>query len=196
MPVLKKNSMMPNYIFLKKINLLMIFLCLSSITMAKTVDIKSTHAYLENDTYYIDTVFDFKLTSEAHEALMHGIPLEIHTHFQLRQERKWFWDKTVSEKIIKFKLEHMPLTNNFITININTGLRNSYSDLDTALKYINTISRIKLFEQGLLHEGNNYFARIKMFLDIASLPPPLRPQAYFSSKWDMSSEWFEWEVLQ
>jgi hypothetical protein len=181
---------------LKMFSLALILLLMCNTSYAKTVNIKSTHAYTEDEIYFLDTEFDFKLTEEANEALLHGIPLEIHIHFQLRLKRKWLWDRTVSEKIIIFKLEHMPLTNKFLTIDINTGLRNSYINLDSALSHINTISKMKLFDHNLLDKEKNYIARIKTFLDIGSLPTPLRPQAYFSPDWDIASEWFEWEVLQ
>ena len=196
MPVLKRNNIMLNTVQILKTALVIILLCLSNFSFAKSVDIKFTHTYTENEIYFLDAVFDFKLTEEANEALLHGIPLQIHTKFQLRLKRNWLWDKTISEKVVVVKLEHMPLTNNFLTININTGLRNSYSNLEAALNHINTISGLELFDQALLQVENSYIARIKTYLDIGSLPPPLRPQAYFSSEWDLSSEWFEWNVTQ
>jgi hypothetical protein len=197
MLALKKNNLM--YILLKtlkKISLLFLLSCICNLTYAKSINIKSTHAYTENTTYYLDTQFNFKLTEEADKALRHGIALEIHTDFQLRLKRKWLWNKTIIEKKIIYKLEHRPLTNNFLTINLNTGLRNSYNNLDAALNDINTVSKMKLFDQNILQKDKHYRARIKIFLDTGSLPPPLRPQAYFSSKWDMSSKWFEWEVIR
>ena len=196
MLVLKKNNTMLNFNVIKKTVFFLITLTISSATIAKTIDIKSTHAYTENNAYFIDSVFDFKLTDEANKALLHGIPLEIHTYFQLRLKRKWLWDKTVSEKVVIFKLEHMPLTNNFLTININTGLRSSYSNLDAALNQINTTTAMKLFDHDLLSKDKNYVARIKTFLDISSLPTPLLPQAYFSSEWEIASEWHEWKIAQ
>jgi len=54
---------------------------------------------------------------------------------------------------------------------------------------------MKLFDVDILNENEQYIARIKTFLDIGSLPSPMRPQAYFYPDWDMSSEWFEWEVI-
>ncbi len=181
---------------IKPISLLFIFACICNLAYAKTINIKSTHAYTEESTYYLDTLFDFNLTEEADKALHHGISLEIHTHFQLRLKRKWLWDKTISEKTIVYRLEHKPLTKNFLTTNLNTGLRNSYSNLDAALSYINSVSRMELFDQSMLLKDKNYIARIRIFLDIGALPSPMRPQAYFSSNWDMSSKWYEWEVIQ
>ncbi len=194
MLVLKKNNLM--LISLKKLSFLFILLSFWNLACAKTINIKSTQAYIENSSYYLDTLFDFELTEEAAKALHHGIPLEIHTHFQLRLKREWLWDKTVIEKKVIYRLEHKPLTKNFLTINLNTGLRNSYNNLNAALNQINSISKMKIFDQGILHKDKNYIARIKTYLDISALPSPMRPQAYFSSNWDMSSRWYEWEVKQ
>lgn len=187
---------MLSFMSIKRTMLLVIFLCLPNIVTSKTIDIKSTHGYTENETYFVDAELDFKLTDEANEALLHGIPLEIHTHFQLRHKRKWLWDKTVNEEVIIIKLEHLPLTNNYLTISINTGIKNSYSNLDAALNHINTITKLKLFDYDLLSKEKNYIVRVKTFLDISSLPTPLLPQAYFSSEWDMSSKWLEWDIMQ
>jgi uncharacterized protein DUF4390 len=195
MHALKRNNTMSFFKIIKTYSIVLL-LSISSLTFAKNIDIKSTHAYKENSIYYIDTLYEIKLTEEADKALHHGIPLEIHTLFQLRLKRKWLWDKTVSDKKIIYKLEHRPLTNNFLVINLNTGLRHSYLSLDAALLHINTISKMKLFDQNILDPNKTYVARIKTFLDTNSLPPPLRPQAYFSKKWDVSSEWFEWNVKQ
>ncbi len=194
MLALRKNKAM--FILIKPVNLIFIFIFISNLAYAKTINIKSTHAYTENTIYYLDTLFDFRLTEEADKALHHGIPLEIHTHFQLRLKREWLWDKTISEKEIIYKLEHRPLTKSFLTINLNTGIRNSYSNLDAALSYINSVSKMELFDQSMLLKDKNYIARIRTFLDIGALPSPMRPQAYFSSNWDMSSDWHEWNVIQ
>lgn len=177
-------------------SLLLISLCISHAGFANTTQFKSTHIYLENNTYYLDAAYDFELTEEAYKALRHGISFEIHTHFQLCMKRKWLWDKLITEKMLVYKLEHKPLTENFLTINLTTGLRHSYDSLDAALNHIKQISKLSLFDQALLSESKTYVARIRAFLDIESLPPPMRPQAYFSSNWDIASEWYRWELVR
>jgi len=184
------------FILFKIVSLIFTLACITNSAYANTINIKSTHAYTEEKSYYLDALFDFALTEEANKALRHGISLEIHTHFQLRINREWLWDKTISEKIIIYKLEHKPLTGNFLTINLKTGLRRSYNNLDAALSHISLISKMELFKQSILHKDKNYVARIRTFLDIESLPSPMRLQAYFSQSWDMSSEWYEWKVIQ
>ncbi|HIF50959.1 MAG TPA: DUF4390 domain-containing protein [Thiotrichaceae bacterium] len=179
---------------LRTVSLIFILSCIAHLAYAKTINIKSTATYTENTTYYLDALFDYGLTEEAEKALLHGITLEIHTLFQLRLKREWLWNKTISEKIIIYTIEHKPLTKNFMIIDLKTGIRNSYSNLNAALNHINLLSKIELFDINVLNKNKNYIARIKTFLDIGSLPPPMRPQAYFYSNWDMSSEWLEWEI--
>ena len=170
--------------------------CVNNSAYANNVNIKSTHSYTMGEAYYLNASFDFNLTEEAYNALRNGIPLEIHTHFQLRLKRKWLWDKTISEKKIIYLLEHKPLTESYLIINLKTGLRYSYNNLDAALRHISSISKMKLFDRNFLHEDKKYVARIRTFLDIGSLPSPMRPQAYLSPGWDISSEWYEWKVIQ
>ncbi|GJM05091.1 MAG: hypothetical protein DHS20C09_10820 [marine bacterium B5-7] len=176
-----------------KISTLFMLLFINYSCLANTTKINTAHVYVENNTYYLDASYDFELSDEAYKALRHGISFEIHAHFQLRLKRAWLWDETISEKTLLYKLEHKPLTENFLTIDLLTGLRHSYDNLDAALNHIKTISKVALFDQDLLIENKTYIARIRAYLDIESLPPPMRPQAYFSPNWDLSSEWYEWE---
>ena len=53
---------------------------------------------------------------------------------------------------------------------------------------------MKLFDKNRLKNNKKYIARIRLYLDIDSLPSPLRPRAYFSSDWNISSQWYKWEI--
>ena len=178
------------------ITILAVFLCLPVSGQANSIDLKSSHTYSEDNTCYLDALFDFTLTEEVLKALNHGIPLEIHTLFQLRLKRKWYWDKTVSEIKLSHRLEHQPLTEDYLTIDLKTGQRRSYDNLDAALNNISTISKLVLFNKSLLQQDDYYIGRIRTYLDLDSLPSPMRPQVYFSSKWDIDSKWHEWKIIQ
>ncbi len=172
---------------------LFILICIQFPCLAATnVNIKQAQTYIENNTYYLNAAYDFELSAEAYKALRQGITFEIHVHFQLRIKRDWLWDKIIIEKTFIHKLAHKPLTENFLTIDLTTGLRHSYNNLDAALNHIKKISKMMLFNQALLVDNKTYIARIRAFLDIESLPPPMRPQAYFSADWVLASAWHEW----
>ena len=177
-------------------SIILILSCINYSSIANTGKTNSIRIYLDKNTYYLDALCDVELSEEAYRALRHGVSLEIHIHFQLRSKRYWVWDKKISEKILLYKLEHKPLTENFLTTDLLTGLRHSYDNLDAALNHIKTISKMSLFNQDHLIKDEIYIARIRAYLDIESLPPPMRPQAYFSSNWELTNEWYKWELMR
>ena len=59
---------------------------------------------------------------------------------------------------------------------------------------IDNVSKLRLFDKNKLQNNIKYLARIRLYLDIDSLPSPLRPRAYFSSDWNISSQWYRWEI--
>ena len=161
---------------------------------ADGVNINSAVTYIDNNTYYLDVSSELTLTEESYRALRQGISFEIHTDFQLLKKRKWLWNKTVFGKKLIHKLEHKPLTENFLITNLNTGIVNYYKNLDAAVNAICNISKMKLFDKNKLQKNIKYLAKIRLYLDIDSLPSPLRPRAYFSSDWNISSQWYRWEI--
>ncbi|MCG8380091.1 MAG: DUF4390 domain-containing protein [Proteobacteria bacterium] len=174
--------------------LFIVYSCLYQHVYAKTINFNFTNAYIDNGVYYVDIDYDIGLTEEAIKALQHGISLEIHTQIQLIQKRKWIWDKKINETILIYRLEHQPLTEDYLVIELKTGKRHSYDRLEAALNYISSISEIPLFKENLLQADANYSARIRTYLDLESLPSPMRPQAYFSPSWDISSKWHVWNI--
>ena len=180
----------------KKINLIFIVLTVyvNQFVYADGVNINSTITYIDNNIYYLDSSSELTLTDESYRALRQGISFEIHTDFQLLKKRKWLWDKIVFRKKLIYKLEHKPLTENFLVTNLNTEIVNYYKNLDAAINAICNISKMKLFDKNKLKKNIKYIARVRLYLDIDSLPSPLRPRAYFSSDWNISSQWYRWEI--
>ncbi|MAS82899.1 MAG: hypothetical protein CMF45_09445 [Legionellales bacterium] len=177
-------------------SIILILSCINYSSIANTAKTDSIRIYLDKNTYYLDALCDIELSEEAYRALRHGVSLEIHIHFQLRSKRYWVWDKIISEKILLYKLEHKPLTENFLATDLSNGLRHSYDNLEAALNHIKTISKMSLFNQDHLIEDKVYIARIRAYLDIESLPSPMRPQAYFSSDWKLSNKWYSWKLIR
>ncbi len=181
---------------IKKIELIFIILAVyvNQFVYADGVNINSSITYIDNNTYYLDASSELNLTEESYRALRQGISFEIHTNFQLLKKRKWLWNKIIFKKKLIYRLEHKPLTENFLVTNLNTGIVNYYKNLDAAVNAICNISKMKLFNKNMLQKNIKYLARIRLYLDIDSLPSPLRPRAYFSSDWNISSQWYRWEI--
>ncbi len=162
---------------------------------ANTIEIDSRQTYRHNDSYYLDAKFNIQLTDKALKALQNGIILDIHIQFQLELERPWLWNQQINAITLMYRIKHQPLTEDYLIIDLNRGLQYFHANLENALNQISTISKLYLFDKNHLQQGDHYIARLRAFVDLESLPPPMRPQAYFSPAWDIKSEWSEWRIM-
>ncbi len=181
---------------IKKINMVIVtivILLIAQLCYAKNINIKSSNIYNDNNILYLDSYSEILLTKEAYNALLHGISFQIHADFELFTKNHWLFKNIIANKKLKYKLEHKPLTENFLITDLSTGIKSYYKNVDHALKSISNINKMKLLNKNKLDKKKNYIARIKFYLSIDSLPSPMRPRAYFSSDWNISSNWYEWE---
>jgi len=178
----------------KLINIIIAMLVLSELCFAENINIKSTEIYSDKNILYLNVNSEIFFTKEARKALLQGISFEMHADFELRTKLKWLFKKNVLKKKISYKLEHKPLTDIYLVTNLVTGTISYYKNLESTLNFISKINKMKLLNKNKLNENIDYMARIRFYIDIDSLPSPMRPRAYFSSDWNISSNWYEWEI--
>lgn len=146
--------------------------------------------------YNLSTNIQFHFSKEALKALEHGIALQTDIEAQARQDRKWFWDKTIRQIVLSQKLEHHPLSNQYLVTDLNTGIKRHFKSLQHALEFMGTISNYPFFELTALKQGKTYTVQVRARLNTESLPTPLRLSAYIVADWQLSSPWFKWSITQ
>ncbi len=158
--------------------------------------IKSVETELKEGVYLVSAHIDYRFSNEALLALKNGVPLLILMDFEVVRSRSWWWDKTLAELEQGYLLLYHALSEQFIIYNLNSGTQDSYSSLDTALATLGHVHKLPLIDAKLLKKGGRYLVRLRTFLDIESLPAPMRPMAYLSSDWSLDSDWVEWPLTQ
>lgn len=171
--------------------LLYIQLHQSAVAQISMIDLQST---LKENAYYVSAKFSIEFNDEILEALEHGIPLTFNTELQAKAKRKWLPDYSVAQTTISHHLQYQPLTEDFLTINLKTGVRKFYDSLTGALSNISQLNNHKLVDSHLLVNDLEYNGLIRIYLDRDKLPSPMRPQAYFSDKWQLETEWYKWQI--
>lgn len=175
---------------------LILMMSISFECLAITIKLSSFDSYEKDNDYLLDATFALELSEEVLKALKHGIPLQINTDVEVRMIRDWYPDKTIQSINYIYQLTHQPLTEDYLTVNLKTGLRAYYDSLSAALMNIGQFSNIKLVSKKNLSTKNQFKGRIRMYLDLDSLPAPMRPQVYFSDSWDIDSDWHEWLIKE
>ncbi|MBI4005141.1 MAG: DUF4390 domain-containing protein [Gammaproteobacteria bacterium] len=160
----------------------------------KGIEIDYLTGVVNGDVYTIDAYILYDFGTEVREALDHGVALQIDTEFRVIQRRQWIWDKTIASKVLSYRLEHHPLSGHYLVTNLIEGSRRQFQRLEAALKFLGTIKDYPLVARELLLPDNIYIALIRARLNIRTLPAPLRPLVYVSSKWRLASPWQEWII--
>lgn len=180
--------------------LLVALLCLLASGMlapkshAEGFKVLSAETNLKEHVFHLNAKMDLKFSDDALEALRSGVPLIILINIEVQQDRSWWWDKTVAKLEQGYLLLYHALSEKYIIHNLNSGAQVNYISLNTALHSLSNIYDFPLIDKNLLDEDDDYYVRLRTYLDIESLPAPMRPIAYISSQWQLESDWFSWPL--
>jgi len=156
--------------------------------------IRSVETLLEDNVYLLNARIDYQFSEEAVRALQSGIPLIILSDIEVDEKRDWWWDKTIAELNQGYLLIYHALTEKYIVSNLNSGAQDDYNSLAATIQALGHIERLPLLDTTLVKSDKEYEVLIRVYLDIESLPAPMRPLAYVSSDWQLESEWYTWPL--
>lgn len=141
-----------------------------------------------NGRVYVTYRQRMKLSPEAQEALVHGVPLTLETEIILRDVRK---QTRVSKHRTRHEIRYLPLSEHYQlsaaadeTVKTFPRLRHALAALDRA-----ELS----FDTGALPAGE-YELLVRSYLDKKVMPPPMRLPVLFSSNWNHESDWTSWPL--
>lgn len=153
-----------------------------------------TGAMIEN-TYMINANIDYQFSAEAEKALVHGVPLQFDTRIKIKKHRRWLWDITISAVLLKYKLQYHPLSGYYLVTDMYSSERQQFRNLDDATGFLGKLKNYPLTSRNTLGaDTGEYYGVINVKLDIQSLPAPLRPLAYLSPQWRLSSPTYAWGI--
>ena len=161
---------------------------------AEGITIEYANGRMKDSFYQVDASINYELSETVLEALAHGIALRFDITVEIERERKWVWDKNLSNAILSYTLEYLPLTNSYLVINMITGERIQLQDLNEALRVLGKIENFPVISETELDPTQSYNCFIQSELRIRTLPLPLQPLALISPSWKLSSQWYEWTI--
>ena len=150
--------------------------------------------YLADGVYHLDARIAYRLSDEALEALHRGVPLTLVLDIEVWRKRKYWLNVKVAELEQRYELSYHALSDQYIAVNLNTGIRSNFTSLATALTELGTVSELPVLDRQVLDPNENYAVRIRARLDLDALPTPLRVMAYVWPAWHLSSDWYQWPL--
>lgn len=147
----------------------------------------------EDNRIFLDAQITYQLNHTAIEALENGVPLTFVTHIQMRAANAWLWQKDVADYRLRSTLRYRPLSGLY-EVRSGGGDKQVFATRASALRYMGRIHDMAIVKRSRLNPDKEYLVRLDSYLDIESLPLPMRPMAYLSSDWDIKAEPWEWRL--
>ncbi|MFZ2406765.1 MAG: DUF4390 domain-containing protein [Methylobacter sp.] len=160
------------------------------------VRVKNAGIMLQDDSYVLSADIDYRLSARAKEALQNGVPLYWDIHIKTLQHRDYFWDSTLANTGLRYRIQYHALLNMYRVRNEDDGELYNFSTLSAALDSMATIRDFRVMDKAFYVPGKRYAVGIKVTLDRDALPLPLRPIAYTNPQWYLSSDWTLWPLTR
>lgn len=175
---------------------LIIACALSMPARAGSITIDSAESEVVNQMYVVNADVAFTFSDDAIEAIRSGIALYIDVDFRISRERRFLWDPDILTLSRRYQIERHALTDRYIITDLVTEDRRTHDSLEAAVLDLGRVRGIPLAEEALLDDTSEYRIELRARLDLESLPAPLRPLAYISPSWRMSSGWYQWKITR
>lgn len=157
-------------------------------------EVRSASVELKEDIYFLTAWIEYRLSTEARDALLSGLPLTIRVEVELLA-RRGFWVDTEQASLQQlYRLDFHALTERYIVTNLNSGDQTSFPTLFSALNFIGRIDDLPLIDRALLDPDRRHDIRVRAVLDTERLPGPLRLLAFWRRDWSLGSEWYRWPL--
>jgi hypothetical protein len=157
-------------------------------------EVRSASVELEGGVYLLTARVEFRLSTEARDALQAGVPLNIRLDVEVLHNRRFWFNNTVASLRQRFQLEYHALSERFIVVNVNSGQQESFGSLFGALNFLGRVDKLPLLDASLLEDSRDYRFRMRAFLDQEKFPGPLRLLAFWRRDWSLASDWYQWPL--
>ena len=172
-----------------------LLLALISSAMAKEpFRVEQVQTRLGDGVYYLNASIDHQFSDEALEALDNGVPLTLVTHIQVRRAKSWLWEDSLLDLQLRHAIRYKPLSDRYEVYRLPGDRGRAFETREAAIRALGTLSDLPLLNQDKLEPDQEYEVQIQIALDIEELPLPLRPQAYLTRAWKLSSKWSKWPL--
>ncbi len=144
------------------------------------------------DDWVLNAAVNVQLNRTQEEGLKKGIPLNFVTEAKLQRMRTWWFNEDIAVASRIGRLNYSPLTRRY-QLETADGFK-AYDTLSEALAELGRIENWAIASSKAIKGGNAYLAALRMRLDVGQLSKPLQINALASGKWEVESDWYEWEV--
>lgn len=160
--------------------------------------VREVDARFVKDALIISTTLDMALSARTEEALNKGIPLDVVIDFALVEHRRFIWDRVVTDRTLHRRIQYHALSGQYLVSSADMDVDEfaRFPTAQAALAYTGALNQLEipLPKKKGINPKLPYWLKLRVQLDIATLPSPLRPLAYVTPSWHHNTGWIRQEV--
>jgi len=153
-------------------------------------EVRSAASKLEDDRYQLSARIDYDFGAEVLEALDNGVPLTLRLEIEVQRLRRWWANQTIIRHELRHQLTYHAFSDQYLLRNLNSGELTIHPTLNQALLALGSLDEFTLLDAERVQTDEEYQVQLRTSLDIEALPAPLRPVAYVTPAWRLSSAWY------
>ncbi len=173
---------------------IMLCLCYAVCCAASELQIVQAKLHDTDGMLRLQATIHHSLSNEAIQSLLHGIELRFHSALRIRQQRNWWWDKTLLHHPMQRHLTYHPLSKRYIVRTGRGRQLGSFTQLEQALQRLGELETDIAPPTPILAADNRYYATLDSRLDIHSLPAAMQIVAHLSTTWQLRSGTYQWSL--
>ncbi|MEX1200034.1 MAG: DUF4390 domain-containing protein [Methylophaga sp.] len=179
----------------KRLMQLLCWLALPMTAQAAQFTIDQAQVYQVGNGYTLNATIRYPLTPRVQEALENGVPITFFQEIQLLDRTPilwdwWQWDEVIWATEIRYELRYHDLSQQYMLHSLEAGNYRNFTTLASALNAMGDIDNF-ILPPAFTKTTDSTILRLRSGIDLTALPSPMRPGAMVSSKWDLTSDWFE-----
>jgi hypothetical protein len=157
-------------------------------------EVRSASLTLVDGVQELDARLQLVLSAEALKALNSGVTLTIKLALEVIRVRRLMPDDGEADLSITYELQYLPLSQRYIVRSINSGDRDSFATLYSALNNLGRIQSLPVIDDAILNPDGDYRVRLRVSLSTQQYSAPFRFLFFWRDEWDLKSEWYEWPL--
>lgn len=179
------------HFFIAILLLMLTTLCSASENIGITIS--SANLEQQDKTFLLSAKINYHLSPETIDALSNGITIIFNVKFSTIAQRRWLWDKHSYTLILPYQIKYHTFAETYQVTDLTTLHQQNFSSLSAAIDALGNLDEIPL-HQLTAKNFERHTGSISAYLNIEALPLPMRPMAYLTPAWHLSSDTFKWPL--
>ncbi|MDC1286758.1 DUF4390 domain-containing protein [Gammaproteobacteria bacterium] len=177
--------------------LLLLLMLASAASLAQEAEpfvVQRAQFSLDQSMMLLEMVVESEIPDYISIALDQGFSVPIMFEVEIMASKRYWMDDRVVSLKQQYRLHYQPMLNSYVVFDVNNSERRYFDNRQAAVQFIEVVYNYPMLNIKNLKPNRNYYARVRFGIDSDELPLPLKSSSLWDNDWDLTSDWYVWDV--